>query len=93
MSRPQKTESSPDKVICTVCRKEKKLDEFFPDTRRAIGVTSACRECMMDKNNYSKYKAKADKEGIESLYEMREKQTRTLRILNQVIDDLETGKS
>lgn len=90
MARKPKTESSPEKVICTICKREKKLAEFFPDTRRAIGVTAACRECMKDENTYSKYKNLAKKEGIQSLYDLRNKHRRTLTALNRVITEIES---
>lgn len=89
MPRKPKVESSPEKVACTGCGEEKKLDEFFLDRRRAIGVTTACRECMKDENSYSKYKNQAKKEGIQSLYDLRSKHERTLKNLDRVITELE----
>ena len=93
MPRKSKIESSPERVVCTVCEKEKKLDEFFPDKRRAIGVTAACRECMKDENSYSKYKNLAKKEGIQSLYDLRSKHERTLKTLKRVITELEPNSN
>ena len=87
-----KTESSPDRAICTICHLEKPLARFFVDKRRKIGVTSACRECMNKVNNEAKYKQLAEREGIQSLYDLREKQERNLRIIGRVIAAVEEAE-
>lgn len=91
MPRKPKEESSPNKVVCTICNEEKPLDEFSPDKRRAIGVTPGCQDCMRDEKIRATYLKTAKEKGIQKLYDLEEKHERNLKILKSVINEL-TGK-
>lgn len=36
--------------VCTLCKKSKKLDEYYLDNRMLCGRTSGCKECLSHKN-------------------------------------------
>ncbi len=77
----------PEKLVCNICGENKLNAEFYEDTRRSMGITVTCRNCMRDARIRSKYVRRAAEEGIESLYQLKEKSERTLRILNEVISE------
>jgi hypothetical protein len=42
--------------ICTLCKKDKELDEYYLDSRMLCGRTSGCKECLSYKNKIQKRK-------------------------------------
>ncbi len=54
-----------------------------------MGITVTCRACMRDAGIRNKYIRRAQADGVESLYLLKEKSERTLRILNKVIESFQ----
>lgn len=59
--------------VCTLCKKNKKLDEYYLDSRMVCGRTSGCKKCLsykakMKQREKHNFKPKVKKDNLPSYY-------------------------
>lgn len=54
-----------DVAVCSKCKEEKSIDQFYKNLRRKNGLSSCCKQCQLVYNKLYRAKKKLEKKNVE----------------------------